>query len=178
MTNPRRQEQTAHSRRDSLQVGSTPPTLAVSTAHHWYSFPAPNSPTVPPPPLDRGPWVKHRGECSITTRSDPIKCRFNQPCSQWVNTKSHQSRGNQGPGGVVWAAGPTHQRLSGWLRPTSAAVARGEESMELTSGRRLAFVYGPIYLPRRRIRTPHPLPMAPAANRRSLFLHTGSSPVI
>lgn len=28
----------------ALQVWSTPPALAISTAYHWYSFPAPNSP--------------------------------------------------------------------------------------------------------------------------------------
>jgi len=30
----------------ALQVWSTPPALVISTAYHWYSFPAPNSPTV------------------------------------------------------------------------------------------------------------------------------------
>lgn len=106
--------------------------LVISTAHHWYSFPAPHSPTVffPPLSLDRGPWVKHRGECSITTRSDPIKCRFNQPCSQRVNTKSHQTRGNRRPGwcgqrdpSTSWRLGsirlgPTHQFRSsaGWCK--------------------------------------------------------------
>lgn len=62
----------------ALQVWSIPPALAISTAYHCYSFPAPNSPTVFfPLSLDRGPWVKRRGERSITTRSDPIKYRFN-----------------------------------------------------------------------------------------------------
>ena len=50
--------------------------------------------------LDRGPWVKRRGECSITTRSDPIKYRFNQPRSRRVNTQSDQARGNWRPSSV------------------------------------------------------------------------------
>lgn len=85
----------------ALQVWSTPPALAISTAYHWYSFPAPNSPTVfSPLSLDRGPWVKRRGECSITTRSDPIKYRFNQPLSRRVNTQSDQAGGNWRPSSV------------------------------------------------------------------------------
>lgn len=56
----------------------------------------------PPLSLDRGPWVKHRGECSITTRSDPIKYRFNQPRSRRVNTKCYGARGAQRPVGR-WA---------------------------------------------------------------------------
>lgn len=183
---------TANSWGKILQVWSTPPLIAISTAHHWYSFPAPNSPTVFfPLSLDRGLWVKHRGECSITTRSDPIKYRFNQPCSQRVNTKSHQSRGNQRPDGVGSAlrlpVGRLAKRLSRRVDPgsesTSAAVAQGDENMILTSERKFAFVYGLCGMRTPLPKTedsPHrqPSQMAPAANRWNLFLRTGSSPVI
>lgn len=97
-----------------LQVWSAPPALAISTAHHWYSFAAPNSPLyvflffppllAPLLSLDRGLWVKRRGECSITTRSDPIKYRFNQPAGQPVNTQSDQAAAATGESDCVGAA--------------------------------------------------------------------------
>lgn len=101
----------------ALQVWSTPPALAISTAHHWYSFPAPNSPTVfLPLSLDRGPWVKRRGECSITTRSDPIKYRFNQPRGRRVNTQSDQAGGNWRPSSVGAGLRPRAGGLAPWVR--------------------------------------------------------------
>lgn len=57
--------------------------------------------------LDRGLWVKRRGECSITTRSDPIKYRFNQPGGRPVNTQSDQAA--TGESGSVGAALHLHQ---------------------------------------------------------------------
>lgn len=97
---------------------SAPPALPISTAHHWYSFPAPNSPhyvflffplLAPLLSLDRGLWVKRRGECSITTRSDPIKYRFNQPSGRPVNTQSDQAAAATGEPGSVGATLHIHQ---------------------------------------------------------------------
>lgn len=68
--------------------------------------------------LDRGLWVKRRGECSITTRSDPIKYRFNQSGGRPVNTQSDQAAAATGVPGSVGATLHIYQAegIDSWVR--------------------------------------------------------------